>query len=165
MIIILLVSLMLFCLLWKRYYPSLGFKNPSFWILLFLVYTNLNFILSVSVFKVVHMAHVLSHYKVIRIRTLKNRKGYYLAYIGIDSKDRIVVVSIDKIKKKIKLDNPRLFLVNDSCIFTIIIDYLYSDNPKDLNWLKYQIYTAVNTEYYKLYEREWAMNELEKMGN
>ena len=81
----------------------------------------------------------------------------------MDSKNKVVVVSLEKLKKRIKLHNPRVFLVTESCLYSIIIEYLYSDKVKDLSWLKYDIFIGVNGEYYKNSQREYALDILEEM--
>lgn len=161
--LITLASLISFYFIRNKWFPSLQPSKATFWVILFLIYTNLNFIFSSGIVKVIHRTHIRSHYKVIKKRTLNNRKGYYLAYIGMDSKNRVVVVSLEKLKKRIKLHNPRVFLVTESCLYSIIIEYLYSDKVKDLSWLKYDIFIGVNGEYYKNSQREYALDILEEM--
>lgn len=163
--LILLTSLLSFYLFIKFHFTNLTFRNPSFWILLFLVYSNLNFIFSSKIFKVVHKTHVKSNYKVVVKKSTKDLFGYYLAYVGFDDKGRLVVISLNRLKKKIKLVNPKVFLVDSHNLETILIDYLYSDKPKDLTWLKSEIFLDIQTEYFKDVAREQAIEELVKINS
>lgn len=144
----------------------LHLNSPSAWVSLFLIYTNYDFILSNSILKVVHRTHVLSNYKVRFKKKLNERFGFYFAYIGFSDKheDRIVVMSAKRLKKSIKLINPKLFLVKSGCEYSTIIEYLYSNEVKDLAWLKNEIFLDVKSEYLNHVAREQAMDELEKMN-
>ena len=159
---VLLTSLLFLYLLCKYNVLFIDLKSYKFWIIVFLVFTNVNFVISSYISKVIHKTHIRNNIKVVKVRTLKNRFGYYFAYVGFDSEGRIIVYSIDRLKKKkrIKLDNPRLFLVTDECVEAIIIEYLYSNEVKDLNWLKNEIFLYVKAEYFREVARQQAIDEM-----
>lgn len=165
-LIVFLASSCTFYGLIKFGFLNLNFKNPSIWISIFLIYTNYDFIISNSIFKVIHRTHVLSNYKVKFKKKLIESFGFYFAYIGFsdESKSKVVLISAKRVKKSIKLINPRLFLVKSGCEYSLIVDYLYSSEIKDLAWLKSEIFLDVKSEYLNHIAREQAMNELEKMN-
>lgn len=141
----------------------LRFTEFKDWIYLFLVYTNFDFLFSNSFIKVIHSTHVVNNYKIKFKKRFNEHFGFYFAYIGFSDKheDRIVVMSAKRLKKSIKLINPKLFLVKSGCEHSLIIEYLYSNELKDLAWLKNEIFLDVKSEYLAWVSRQEAMNVLE----
>lgn len=166
--LIAIASLMAFIVIRKIFLKQLLPSSYLFWVYLFLIITNLNFIISESFKGLVHDVHIKGSYKIVRYRTIKNRFGFYLAYIGLASDDldcnKIKIVSIDRLKKnkKVKLYNPRLYLVNNFNYSSVVIDYLYGNpnNKKDFNWLKNEIFQDVQKEYINYLSRQQAINDL-----
>lgn len=148
----------------------LDLTNPGICVWLFLIYTNYDFIFSRSFVKVIHRTHVVNNYSVRFRKRLNENFGFYFAYIGFiegsedDDKSKILLISVKRLKKSIKLVNPKLFLVKSGCEYSLIIEYLYSNELKDLAWLKNEIFLDVKSEYLSWVSRQQAMNELEKLN-
>lgn len=157
-VINLLVSFLSFYVLYKIGF-SKSLLDPKLYLVVIIIHTNVSFMLSTGFVKVFHKTHVKTKYKVRVKKSWKDMFGYYLAYIGYDKKGRILVISLNRVKKNIRLVNPKVFIVKRNYIETIIIEYLYSKKVKDINWLKNEIFMDVKTEMFKSIAREQAIDD------
>lgn len=165
-VIISIASLMAFIVVKKMFVRGVSTNSYLFLIYPFLIFTNLNFIFSSSSKGLFYDFHIRWCYKIKRNVTMSNRFGYHFAYIGLESAKEdckvIRIVSLDYLKggKKLKLYNPRLYLVNNTNYTSVIIDYLYNKDKKDLEWLKNEIFLDVQKEYLNFLTRQQAINNL-----
>lgn len=160
---ILLASLLTSYGLIKLNFIKLNLKDPLLWLCVILIHTNYSFIFSNSIYTVFHRVHIKSNVKVKMKKSVKDLFGYYLAYVGLDSKGELVVISMNRFKKSIQLTNPKVFVLKSGCEYPILVHYLYDNDVKDVNWIEKEIFLDVKSEYFKFFSRQYAMNELEKM--
>lgn len=135
-----------------------------------LIYTNLDFIFSRSLLSVIHRVYVLSSYRVVTKKALFKDYDYYLCYMGLSkSKDNVIyLISLDRVNKDKNsicnpknLANPKLVLMKSGYESSIILDYIHSNNVKDLNWIEHEIFKDVEAEYFRYYARQQVLNEFD----